>query len=158
MLSKRFTRAGNGFTPFFLTVSMIENIVQKLDPSSVDRKVPATFIFSLLILKDRSVTLLENGTRKSVKNLITSSLRVRNRSRRLRILSSSVCPVSLLSGCCTGFERVLSQVFDHTSESTRSPVLQERKKGLAPPSSASHQASHSTASEVTVYTVVSCSE
>ena len=47
-------KAPNGLPPFFLTVSMMENIQQKLDPPSAERNEPAVFILSLLMRKERS--------------------------------------------------------------------------------------------------------
>ncbi|RFU94013.1 hypothetical protein DYP60_12135 [Sphaerochaeta halotolerans] len=66
-------RASNAFPPFFLTVSMMEKIVQKLDPPSKERKVPAIFIFSLLSLKLFSPIIPNNRNNRLILIIYYSS-------------------------------------------------------------------------------------
>lgn len=108
------TNALKALPPFFLTVSMMEKIVQKLEWPSAERKEPATFIFSLLILKLFSPILLEKGTLKSVKNLSTSSFSSLSLSMRFRTFSFFGLPRFFTFGAWKGFlEKALSSILSY---------------------------------------------
>ncbi len=90
-------KAPNELPPFFLTVSMMENIEQKLYQPSAERNEHAVFILNLLMRNDRSM-LLEKGTLKSVKNRSTSSFSSFCLSRKQRTLPFFGLPRFLIFG------------------------------------------------------------